>query len=111
MSRNRRRDDRLSPEGRRGVRDYKEAQLRQFLVEDAVNHHATWLPWATAAYERIGQLSKKGAEAAYLSVVEEVMAITGNHLLLTNPDTGETWPACMPLTSLSEVELAKLVKP
>lgn len=108
MSRRDRRAPALSPEGRRGVREYKEGELRRFLVEDAVRHHATWLPWATAAYDRIGKLSGKGAEAAYLSVVEEVMAVTGNTMLVVNPDTGESWPACMPISSLSDVELARL---
>jgi hypothetical protein len=108
VSRHRDRPSQLSPEGRRDVREYKEGELRRFLVEDAVRHHATWLPWATAAYERIGKLSGKGAEVAYVSVVEEVMAVTGNNMLVVNQDTGESWPACMPISSLTEVELRKL---
>jgi hypothetical protein len=86
----------LSFEGRRPAREYKEAQLRQFLVSDAVKHHATDLPWAIAAYTRIGKLSGKGAEAAYQQVLDEVEALTGLRV--------------MPVTSLSEVELARLLK-
>lgn len=110
MSRHSNRTPQLSPEGRRPVREYKEGELRRFLVEDAVRHHATWLPWATEAYERIGKLSGKGSEAAYLSVVEEVMATTGNYMLIRGQD-GQNWPACMPISSLSEVELARLTQP
>lgn len=68
---------RLSPEGRRGVAEYSEAELHKFLVEDAVKHHATYLPWAVAAYDRIGKLNKRGAEAAYQSVLDEVEQLTG----------------------------------
>lgn len=90
----RRRAPELSPEGRMPVREYNEVQLRKFLVEDAVKHHATWLPWAVAAYERIGKLSRKGSEAAYLQVLDEVEALTGLRI--------------MPVTSLSEVEFNRL---
>lgn len=68
---------RLSPEGRKGVDAYTEAELHQFLVADAVKHHATHLPWAVAAYDRIGKLSKRGAEAAYQAVLDEVEQLTG----------------------------------
>lgn len=93
----RRRLDGLSPEGRRSVRDYNEEQLRTFLVQDAVKRHATDLAWAVAAYDRIGRLSRRGAEAAYVQVLDEVEALTGRRE--------------MPVTSLSDVDLAKLIKP
>lgn len=84
----------LTPEGRLPVREYNEAQLRTFLVTDAVKHHATYLPWAVAAYDRIGKLSGKGSEAAYVQVLDEVEALTGMRV--------------MPVTSLSEVEFDRL---
>ena len=71
----------LSPEGRRGVDAYTAQELHEFLVADAVKRHATWLPWAVAAYERIGEQRKCGAEAAYVAVVDEVEALTGLRLM------------------------------
>lgn len=71
----------LSPEGRRGVEAYNETELRRFLVEDAVRKHATYLPWAVAAYQRIGDLSGKGAEVAFESVLDEVESLTGLRLM------------------------------
>lgn len=78
------------------VRQYKQADLHRFLVEDAVRHHATDLPWAVAAYDRIGKLSGKGAEAAYQAVLDDVEALTGLRV--------------MPVTSLSEVEFQRLLQ-
>lgn len=75
----------LTPEGRRGVDTYSEAELRRFLVEDAVKNHATHLPWAVAAYERIGRLSGKGSEQAFTDVVDEVEALTGRRLMPVGP--------------------------
>jgi len=71
----------LSPEGRRGVEHYAAAELQQFLVEDAVKRHATWLPWTVTAYERIGVLTGKGAETVYQEVLDEVEALTGLRLM------------------------------
>lgn len=77
---------RLSPEGRRGVAEYTEAELHRFLVEDAVKSHATYLPWAVKAYDRIGQLNKRGAEAAYQAVLDEVESLTGlRHMPVGKP--------------------------
>jgi hypothetical protein len=68
----------LTPEGRKGVEEYSAAELHTFLVEDAVKRHATFLPWAVAAYERIGAApGGKGAEAAYQSVLDDVEGLTG----------------------------------
>lgn len=76
---------RRTPEGRKGVETYSEAELRQFLVADAVAHHATYLPWAVAAYERIGKLSGRGAEAAYQETLDEVESLTGVRALPVTP--------------------------
>jgi hypothetical protein len=65
-------------DGYRPVDDYSERELHQRLVADAVNHVATPLAWAVAAYERIGQLNGRGANEACREVVGEVMALTGH---------------------------------
>jgi hypothetical protein len=67
----------LTPEGRRGVEAYSVEELHGFLVEDAIKRHATFLPWAIAAYERIGEQRRVGAEAAYQAVLDEVESLTG----------------------------------
>lgn len=95
MSR-RRRGPELSLEGRLPVRQYKQGELHRMLVEDAVKRHATDLPWAVGAYDRIGKLSGKGAEAAYQAVLDDVEALTGLRV--------------MPVTSLSEVEFRRLMQ-
>lgn len=81
----------LSPEGRRGVEEYMPAQLHKFLVEDAVKRHATFLPWAVAAYDRIGAApGGKGGDAAYVSVVDDVEQLTGSrHMPVGSPLTPE----------------------
>jgi len=66
-----------TPEGRMGVEAYTPQELHRFLVADAVNRHATHLPWAVAAYDRIGKKTGKGAEAAFQAVLDEVEALTG----------------------------------
>ena len=71
----------LSPEGRRGVEEYDAKQLHQFLVADAVKHHATYLPWAMEAYTRIGERTGRGAEDAYTAVLDEVETLTGLRML------------------------------
>jgi len=76
-----------TPEGRMGVEAYTPAELHRFLVADAVNRHATHLPWAVAAYDRIGKKTGKGAEAAFQAVLDEVEALTG---LRAMPVTGAT---------------------
>lgn len=68
---------RLSAEGRLPVDAYNAGELHRFLVTDAVKLHATDLPWAVAAYDRIGQLDGCGAEEAYQRVRGEVKALTG----------------------------------
>lgn len=70
-----------SPEGRQGVDAYTAQELHRFLVADAVAKHATSLPWAVAAYTRIGQKTRKGAEAAYQAVLDEVEALTGLRMM------------------------------
>jgi hypothetical protein len=71
------RKNRLSPEGRKPPDAYTTAELHQFLVADAVKLHATDLPWAVAAYDRIGRVERIGAEAAYQRVYQEVRSLTG----------------------------------
>ncbi len=56
---------------------YDANTLHRILVEDAVLSHATDLKWAVGAYSRIGQLTRRGAEAAYTAVLDEVETITG----------------------------------
>lgn len=51
--------------------------LHAELVTDAVKGHATDLARAVAAYERIGKVTKKGAEQAYRDVVDEVAGLRG----------------------------------
>ncbi len=81
---------RLSPEGRKGVDEYTAKELHAFLVEDAVKRHATFLPWAIAAYERIGRLDGCGAEAAFQRVLDDVEQLTGSRLMpITSPITPE----------------------
>lgn len=52
-------------------------ELHRHLVTDAVKGIATDLPWAVAAYERIGKLTKRGAEDAYQQVRAEVAELRG----------------------------------
>lgn len=87
---------RRSPEGHRPVGDYDAKQLHGILVADAVKHHATHLPWAVAAYDRIGKLTGKGAEAAYTAVLDEVETLTGVRML--------------PVASASPAELRRLMQ-
>jgi len=49
--------------------------IGQVLVTDAVTGVATPLPWAVAAYDRIGKLDRIGPEAAYQRVRAEIMAL------------------------------------
>lgn len=91
----RRRAPELTPEGRLPAHEYTEARLRTFLVEDAVRAHATYLPWAVAAYDRIGKLSGRGPEAAFLEVVAEVEALTGH--------------AEMPMAAITAEEMRRLL--
>jgi hypothetical protein len=79
----------LSPEGRKPVGAYSETQLREFLVADAVKRHATHLPWAVAAYDRIGKLSRKGPEQAFVDVLDEVEALTGLRMMPVQPKVTE----------------------
>lgn len=65
----------------RDVERRPESELRRLLVADAVASKATDLRWAIPAYERIGKLSKRGAEEAYLDVLTEVEALTGLRLM------------------------------
>lgn len=65
----------------RDVERRSEGELRRLLVEDAVKRRATALVWAVAAYERIGKLSRKGADQAYRDVVDEVESITGSRAM------------------------------
>lgn len=67
----------LTPEGRKGVDAYTAEELHRFLVEDAVKSHATFLPWAVAAYERIGRLRQTSADEAYQEVRQEVHVLRG----------------------------------
>lgn len=66
-----------SPEGRKGVEAYSADELHRMLVSDAVKRHATSMQWAIAAYDRIGKLTRKGAEAAFQAVLDEVESLTG----------------------------------
>ena len=77
----------LSPEGRKGVEAYTRAELHRFLVEDAVRHRATHLPWAVAAYRRIGGGTGEGAEAAYQAVLDEVESLTGHRRMPVDAPT------------------------
>lgn len=67
----------LTPEGRMPVTAYTAAELHRMLVEDAVKSHATFLPWAVSAYQRIGERGH-GAEAAFVAVLDEVEVLTGH---------------------------------
>jgi len=88
----------LSPEGRMPVEAYTADELHRHLVADAVKRHATHLPWATAAYTRIGRQTGKGAEAAYQAVLDEVETLTGLRMMPIDPPT-------------SRRELGKLMEP
>lgn len=88
----------LTPEGRRGVETYSAEQLHRMLVTDAVKRHATYIPWAVAAYDRIGKRTGRGAEAAFQAVLDEVETLTGSR----------TMPVDRPTTA---AELAALMKP
>lgn len=80
----------LSPEGRRDVEHYTPTQLHNFLVTDAVKHHATFLPWAIKAYEEIGKRRQTSAEDAYQAVLDEVQVLTGlRRMPVASPATGE----------------------
>jgi hypothetical protein len=65
--------------------NYDAATLHRILVEDAIQAHATDLKWAVAAYSRIGQLTRKGAEEAYTAVRDEVIALGGHMPIASGP--------------------------
>lgn len=66
-----------TPEGRLPVEAYSSTDLHRMLVEDAVKGHATYLPWAIAAYKRIGEKTGRGSEDAFQAVLDEVETLTG----------------------------------
>lgn len=76
-----------TPEGYRPVGDYSAAELHEMLVADAVKRHATYLPWAVAAYDRIGKLTNHGAEQAFTDVLDEVESLTGLRAMPVAPAT------------------------
>lgn len=85
----RRRRSPLSPEGRKPVDAYNAGELHRFLVEDGVKLHATHLPWAVAAYDRIGQIEGCGPEEAFQRVITEVRTLSGHGMpVFTGPDLG-----------------------
>ena len=84
------RRSKLSPEGRRGVDEYTAAELHAFLVADAVKRHSTHLPWAMAAYVRIGEQRKVTADDAYVAVLDEVESLTGLRLMPVHAPTTQT---------------------
>ena len=89
--------EQLNHEGRKGVDAYTAPELHCMLVADAVKGHATHLPWAVAAYSRIGERTKRGADAAYTEVLDEVEVLTGRR--------------SMPVKATTLTELAALKKP
>lgn len=62
---------------RKPVAQLSARELLDELVADAVAHHPTFLPRFVAACDRIGKLEKCGPEEAYLRVIGEVEALTG----------------------------------
>lgn len=70
-----------APDRRQPVAAYTATELHRILVEDAVLSHATELRWAIAAYTRIGQLTRRGSEDAYLAVLDEVETLSGHRAL------------------------------
>lgn len=65
------------PDQRQHPSVYSAAELHEMLVTDAAARHATNLRWAIAAYDRIGHLTLRGAEAAFQAVLDDVEARTG----------------------------------
>jgi hypothetical protein len=65
------------PEHRKHPHAYTAKELRAILVADALAHHPTALVWCMAAYNRIGELERTSADAAYQSVRGEVKARGG----------------------------------
>lgn len=65
------------PDQRSRPSSYSAAELHEMLVTDAAARHATDLRWAIAAYDRIGQLTRRGAEDAFQAVLDDVEARTG----------------------------------
>lgn len=64
------------------VQDMTIEEMRRELVEDAVSGYAAsggkkLLARQVAMYARIGQLTGLGAEAAFVSVLDEVETLTG----------------------------------
>lgn len=52
-------------------------KLHRHLVSDAVRGIATDLRWCVEAYEKIGEETGRGADAAYQAVREEVAQLRG----------------------------------
>lgn len=71
------RSPQLSPEGRKPVGFYNAQELHAFLVADALKFHATYLPWAIAAYDRIASLQRITPDAAYQQVRHDVRSKGG----------------------------------
>lgn len=69
------------PKERKAVEQLNAKELHDELVEDALQHFATPLERAVAAYIRIGKLTGRGPEAAFREVLEEKKARTGNEVM------------------------------
>jgi hypothetical protein len=65
------------PEHRTHPHAYSAKELRAMLVADALAHQPTPLLWCIAAFNRIGELERITADAAYQAVRGEVKARGG----------------------------------
>lgn len=59
-------------EGRQHVEMYTPAELRRFLVADAVKGHATTMSWFVLAVQRIATKTGTTVDEAFQSIVTEV---------------------------------------
>lgn len=66
-----------SAEGRDHPSAYTAEQIMADLVSDAVKHHATDLRWFVAAILEVAKQRNIDAEAAMLTLLDEVEALTG----------------------------------
>lgn len=75
MNRRQRRQAGRHPITDKRVSDLTSPELHAQLITDAVTGVATPLPWAVAAYDRIGKLDRIGPEAAYQRVRQEILSL------------------------------------
>lgn len=64
---------------------YDPTTLHRILVEDAVQNHATDLPWMVGAIARMAEVTKRPAEELFQAVVMEVESLGARMPIASGP--------------------------